>query len=492
VIRGLVVLAWLCCAGPASAQDLRVELQRPEAVRAGDRTEVVAVVHHAGSRPLLLTPRSEGTAIEVVRGRLMRADAVDTTASALTFRIPVVAREPGTSVVRVHVAGYVCQDRCRAVSAEASVVIEVAAATRTGSLKKQSAARTSSLSWVRLEGAESCVASAGLAQAVERQLQRDVFVSAADAALAVEGRVERGPEQWRAVINIVGGDGRSLGERSLVSAEESCAELGEMAAVTIALMIDPLTAPSEGEGEGVSESEGGSEGEGESEGVSEGASEGEGESEGASEGEGESEGVSEGASEGEGESEGVSEGVSEGESEAPVDRRWRFEVDAALVGSVGLVPTPMVGGQSSLILTPAGFVPVVLEGALFPFSRAEHAGNAYADLLHVHAGLQICPLYVREQGLALHGCIGADAGAVIVWGGTLDVADGERLIGQAHAALRGHWDIIGPLTLRVGLHLLVPFRHDPFVANIGGVATEIYRPEFVAGMLDVGVGIHVN
>ena len=468
MIRGLVVLAWLCCAGPASAQDLRVELQRPEAVRAGDRTEVVAVVHHAGSRPLLLTPRSEGTAIEVVRGRLMRADAVDTTASALTFRIPVVAREPGTSVVRVHVAGYVCQDRCRAVSAEASVVIEVAAATRTGSLKKQSAARTSSLSWVRLEGAESCVASAGLAQAVERQLQRDVFVSAADAALAVEGRVERGPEQWRAVINIVGGDGRSLGERSLVSAEESCAELGEMAAVTIALMIDPLTAPSEGEGEGVSESEGGSEGEGESE------------------------GVSEGASEGEGESEGVSEGVSEGESEAPVDRRWRFEVDAALVGSVGLVPTPMVGGQSSLILTPAGFVPVVLEGALFPFSRAEHAGNAYADLLHVHAGLQICPLYVREQGLALHGCIGADAGAVIVWGGTLDVADGERLIGQAHAALRGHWDIIGPLTLRVGLHLLVPFRHDPFVANIGGVATEIYRPEFVAGMLDVGVGIHVN
>ena len=44
-------------------------------------------------------------------------------------------------------------------------------------------------------------------------------------------------------IEVVDAAGTSLGERSLESAEASCDQLGELATVTIALMIDPLTAP---------------------------------------------------------------------------------------------------------------------------------------------------------------------------------------------------------------------------------------------------------
>lgn len=438
-------LVWLA-AGPAAAQEgLQVEIEPPSELRQGDRTEIVARVAGSDGLPVLVTPTSEGTAIEVVRGRLMRSDAADPDAAVLELRIPVVARQAGTAVLRVSVSGYACEARCRAVTAQTSVVIQVAA-TR-GAPKKQ--ARTSSLSWVRLEGAEGCVASAALAQAVEARLARDVFVSAADAGLAVEGRVERDGEIWRAHIEVVDAEGHRLGERSLESAEASCDQLGEMAAVTIALMIDPLTAP-EPEPEPDPEPRPDPEPE-----------------------------------------------VIVRTVEVPVPAEpdpghgWRFEVDATLVGSVGLVPTPMIGGQSTIILRAPNFVPVAVEGALFPFSRAETA-IGHADFLEVHAGLQICPLWVRENGLALHGCIGADAGAMIVVGGDLQIEEAERLIGQAHAALRGHWDVVGPLTIRAAIHLLVPFRHDAWITRAGGVATQVYAPEPVAAMIDLGVGVHVD
>src|SRR5690348_567896 len=50
--------------------------------------------------------------------------------------------------------------------------------------------RTSSLSWVRLPGAEGCVATQTLARAAEDRLGRSVFVSAAQADVSVEGRIE--------------------------------------------------------------------------------------------------------------------------------------------------------------------------------------------------------------------------------------------------------------------------------------------------------------
>src|SRR5690606_25728201 len=119
---------------------------------------------------------------------------------------------------------------------------------------------------------------------------------------------------------------------------------------------------------------------------------------------------------------------------APPGPRWRAQIDAALVGALGLLPEPALGGLATLLVEPPGFVPVLAEGALFPFSRAE-GGGRHADFLHVHAGLAICPLAVRERGLALHGCVGADGGAVVVLGGDAALDERERVIGQGHATL---------------------------------------------------------
>ncbi len=289
-----------------------------------------------------------------------------------------------------------------------------------------------SLSWVRMPGAETCVTTTQLARAIESRLERRVFVSAAEADIAVDGRAEHVEGLWRAIVHVTAPNGHSFGERVLESRTGDCDALGELVAVAVALMIDPLTAPERAQ---------------------------------------------------------VVEQVLV-EVPVPVEvpgPRWRFEFDASLVMALGLLPTLAPGGVGALVVEPPGFVPVVFEGVLMPFSRAEHE-TGHVDFLHVHGGLQICPLWVRAQGLALHACVGADLGAVVVIGGDLDLQQDERVLGQAHILVRGHWDVGGPWTLRAALHLLVPFRHEPFV--FGSSAIELWDPSPVAGMLDLGIGLH--
>jgi hypothetical protein len=75
--------------------------------------------------PLLLTPRIEGDAVELVRGRLMRSDAKQADATHLRFEIPVVARSEGTAILRVSVSTYLCDESCRRIEATTSAVLEV-------------------------------------------------------------------------------------------------------------------------------------------------------------------------------------------------------------------------------------------------------------------------------------------------------------------------------------------------------------------------------
>lgn len=128
----LAVLAILGAA-PGRAQDdataapLALTLAPPPALAVGDRAEIVALLARGPTArgPVLLTPTSEGSAVEVVRGRLLTIDADDRAADPLRFRIPIVAATAGTSVVRVRASGWACEPACRAVEVESRVVLEV-------------------------------------------------------------------------------------------------------------------------------------------------------------------------------------------------------------------------------------------------------------------------------------------------------------------------------------------------------------------------------
>ena len=103
-----------------------------------------------------------------------------------------------------------------------------------------SEARTSSLSWLRMPGSESCIATQALARSVEERLGRRVFVSAAEADVSVEGRIEkRSAGGWHSVITIRDGKGALLGTRELDRPEGACSTMNEPLALVIAVMIDP-------------------------------------------------------------------------------------------------------------------------------------------------------------------------------------------------------------------------------------------------------------
>lgn len=86
---------------------------------------VIVTLPEGGEHPLLLTPSVEGSALELVRGRLIRADAKRVDAQHLRFELPVVAKSEGTAILRVEVLTYVCSPACRRVSASGSRVLRI-------------------------------------------------------------------------------------------------------------------------------------------------------------------------------------------------------------------------------------------------------------------------------------------------------------------------------------------------------------------------------
>lgn len=102
------------------------------------------------------------------------------------------------------------------------------------------APRTSSLSWTRLEGAESCIGTHDLAVKVEAILKRPAIVSPSESDRSIEGRVERGADaKFTATIVLADAAGKEQGKRVLVSEGTDCRALDESMALVIALMIDP-------------------------------------------------------------------------------------------------------------------------------------------------------------------------------------------------------------------------------------------------------------
>jgi hypothetical protein len=54
----------------------------------------------------------------VVKGRLLRTDALDPQANPLRFELPVIAATPGIALLNVTVLTYRCAFRCEAVRYE--------------------------------------------------------------------------------------------------------------------------------------------------------------------------------------------------------------------------------------------------------------------------------------------------------------------------------------------------------------------------------------
>jgi hypothetical protein len=97
-----------------------------------------------------------------------------------------------------------------------------------------------SLNWVRMEGADGCISPRELALAVEKRLGHEIFVSSAEAELALEGYIGPRPRGgWRATLTVSDREGRVLGSRDLDSDGDDCRELDPALALVIAVTIYP-------------------------------------------------------------------------------------------------------------------------------------------------------------------------------------------------------------------------------------------------------------
>jgi hypothetical protein len=103
------------------------------------------------------------------------------------------------------------------------------------------AQRTSSLSWVRLEGAEACIGAQELARRVEERVGRRVFVSASQADLSLEGHVAREGNSLVARFAVSDRHGVVLGRRVLRVAGTDCTAIEASLVLVIAIGLDPET-----------------------------------------------------------------------------------------------------------------------------------------------------------------------------------------------------------------------------------------------------------
>jgi hypothetical protein len=126
--RALLATVLLCWTGVGHAEDAALQVSVPRELHVGDHVSLLVMLTLPADAqgPLLLTPRSQGEALEVVRGRLLRADARDQKATPLAFDLPVVARVQGSAVLRVKVATFRCHDQqCEPLELEAQKTVVV-------------------------------------------------------------------------------------------------------------------------------------------------------------------------------------------------------------------------------------------------------------------------------------------------------------------------------------------------------------------------------
>ena len=115
--------------GARDGAQAQLRIAPPATLTAGTPAliEVYVRLPPGPEQPVLLTPRSEGAAVRVTRGRLLRADAQLTADGELRFLVPVAVTGAGTAVLHVDLLTYHCARKCEAVRATASRTLQAVA-----------------------------------------------------------------------------------------------------------------------------------------------------------------------------------------------------------------------------------------------------------------------------------------------------------------------------------------------------------------------------
>ena len=306
-------------------------------------------------------------------------------------------------------------------------------------------ARTSTLSWTRLPGAEMCPTLPAMATQMDALTGRSVITSSSDAALVIEAYVEALPADdahpeaphFRATVHVSTREGEVLGERLIETSDATCAALLERAALAMVLMIDPDADLA-------------------------------------------------GTRQEEPPPEPPPAPIVE---PLPIANPHRIAVDLGAGSFLAQGPSIAPSGHLRVLIVPAGFVPVGIFGALAPWSRATYT-DASIDFLNVLGGITICPLFFHDDAGSLELCGGVDVGGALVVANSpsITLREKERLLVQLDVSAVGRITLIPNwLVLHANLSLFVPFRSEPW--RLGGSDIVYYQPEPIAAMFGIGLSL---
>ena len=338
----------------------------------------------------------------------------------------------------------------------------LAAASFAGAEEGASRARTSSLSWVRLPGAEGCVATQALARAVEERLAREVFVSAARADVSVEGRVQakRGGG-WHAVVTLRDAKGALLGTRDVDRPEPSCDAMTAPLALVVAVMIDPDAAigrkpdpvPPKPDAPPSAPAP-------------------------------------------------PPTVIVQREQvfvPVPVPARpddeppaFRFEGSAAMTGALGFLPNPAVGLAAVGLLEPRKAIPFIGFGGYW-FDQTARAETGAASAFSVFLlGSGFCPLWHHGKGGHLYACAVGQLGLLRSHptGFTPPRPDDSHIVWNGGLDLRATILVVKPFVVRMGAQAVIPILRDRFnYSRADGTEGELFRMSPLVGMVDLGIGL---
>lgn len=316
--------------------------------------------------------------------------------------------------------------------------------------------RTSSLSWVRMPGADACVSTQDLARDVEARLRRPVFVSPAQADVSVEGHIEpRSPGPgWKATIALRDAKGALIGTRELVRAEASCAEMREPLALVVAVMIDPDAALAPPPPPAP-----------------------------------------------------PPEPPPKVEPPPPApppppppppprdEPRWAFDGGASTLFGLGVLPSLGAGVHVDGLLEPPRLFPLEILGGFFLDNTSSAEGPGRASFSLAFGGAGACPLRHASDRLSAYACATVQVGFVRASAEGFDVVQPDERRLHVAGALEGRVSlrIAGPLALRVGLSGAAPFVRDAFVyRRADGTQADLFRMAPIVGLADVGVGVVIR
>ncbi len=342
----------------------------------------------------------------------------------------------------------------------------VGAAIVLGPAVARAESRTSSLSWVRMPGADSCVATQDLARDVETRLGRAVFVSAAQADVSVEGHIEpnRGGPGFHAVVSLRDAKGALLGTRELTK-NAACDEMRAPLALVIAVMIDPDAAlkpkqdppPLPPPEPTVI--------------------------------------VKEKTVFVEVPAKPLETPRPETPTPPPAPKpakpTWETEIDLSFASSVGLLPGAGPGvGLSAIILPPRG--PAFSIDSTYFFGTDASADRGAKGTFTAGLGaLGVCPLALRRDAFSFFACAALGLGSEDVKTAGFDTQLGtqSRIILVPSLDLRGSVRIVGALRASLSLSALFPVMRDSFVyERADGSQARLFQASPIAGKAAAGLG----